>query len=291
MKKVLLLLLLSLVCRVQAQDLAAYQFYNKKGLATTVAKAAQDLAAYDVVLFGEMHNNSINHWLQLKLTEAIYQHKKQKVILGAEMFERDNQKGLDRYLAGTLTAKQLKDSVRLWNNFGTDYKPLLDFARDHQLPFVATNIPRRYATQVAKETISSLDKLPAADRQWIARLPIILSLETPGYPEMKTLMGDHASNLQIMNFISAQAVKDATMAESILRARKHETVFIHYNGNYHSKEYGGIYWYLKKADPNLKVAVITVFDSEEEKLPLPADKRLYTEYNLVLPADMTKTYE
>ena len=33
---------------------------------------------------------------------------------------------------------------------------------------------------------------------------------------MKTMMGDHADDLKVMNFISAQAVKDATMAESII---------------------------------------------------------------------------
>jgi uncharacterized iron-regulated protein len=33
------------------------------------------LADYDVVFFGENHNSSINHWLQLKITEALYEKK------------------------------------------------------------------------------------------------------------------------------------------------------------------------------------------------------------------------
>lgn len=113
-------------------------------------KIVKQLSDYDVVLFGELHNNSIVHWLQLKFTEALYQQKNSQLILGAEMFERDNQPQLDRYLSGKLDPKNLKDSVRLWNNYITDYKPLLDFAKTKNLKFIAGNIPRKYASQVAE---------------------------------------------------------------------------------------------------------------------------------------------
>jgi uncharacterized iron-regulated protein len=63
------------------------------------------LADYDVVFFGENHNSSINHWLQLKITEALYEKKNGQLILGAEMFERDNQPQLNQYLNGNLMLK------------------------------------------------------------------------------------------------------------------------------------------------------------------------------------------
>src|SRR5690606_39194519 len=100
--------------------------------------------------------------------------------------------------------------------------------------------------------------------------------------------GSHADDMKVFNFISAQAIKDATMAESILKVWQPGTLFLHYNGNYHSKEYGGIYWYLKKSKPDLKVAVISVFESENPQVDLPKESIL-TEYNLVIPSDMTKT--
>lgn len=179
-------------------------------------KIVKQLSDYDVVLFGELHNNSIVHWLQLKFTEALYQQKNSQLILGAEMFERDNQPQLDRYLSGKLDPKNLKDSVRLWNNYITDYKPLLDFAKTKNLKFIAGNIPRKYASQVAKQGLESLNTLDTKEKTYIATLPIKVTLDTPGYKEMKTMMGDHADDLKVMNFISAQAVKDATMAESII---------------------------------------------------------------------------
>ena len=117
-----------------------------------------------------------------------------------------------------------------------------------------------------------------------------MTLETPGYKEMKSLMGDHVDEMKLMNFISAQAIKDATMAESIFNNLQSGKTFIHYNGDYHSKQYGGIYWYLKKKNPNLKIAVISVFESEKPDLSLPEKDFIPTEFILVISSDMTKTY-
>jgi len=293
MKKVILLTLAA-VCTLHlsyAQELKAYQIYNEKGKAVSFGKMIKQLSKYDVVLFGEFHNNSINHWLELKTAGALYRQTDSNLILGAEMFERDNQDAVNHYLAGRTDADQLAEEARLWPNFKTDYQPLLDFAKQHHLNFVATNIPRRYAAVVAKYGMDSLSKLPAAEKKYMAELPVKVDLATPGYKEMEAMMKDHAGD-KVMNFISAQAMKDATMAKSIYNIRKKGTLFLHFNGNYHSKEHGGIYWYLmkeKKWLQKLKVAVISVDLSDNEQLSLPDDAQL-TEFNIVLPEDMTTTY-
>ncbi|WP_027378359.1 ChaN family lipoprotein [Chryseobacterium daeguense] len=290
MKNIFITILLTAFCSFNAQDFKAYQFYNQKGKEIRTEKLVRELAEYDVVFFGENHNNSINHWLQLKITEALYREKNGQVILGAEMFERDNQSQLNQYLSGKFDAKILKDSARLWNNFTTDYKPLVDFAKAKKLNFIATNIPRRYASQTSKEGLESLNNLSEKEKTYIAQLPIKVTLDTPGYPEMKAMMGDHTDGTKVMNFISAQATKDATMAESILKNFQAGKTFIHYNGNYHSKEFGGIYWYIKQKNPNLKMAVISVFESEDPELKVPEKDYKPTDFNLIIPADMTKTY-
>ncbi|KAB1231042.1 ChaN family lipoprotein [Chryseobacterium viscerum] len=290
MKNIFIAILLAGFCSLKAQDFKAYQFYDKKGKEVKTDKLVKELADYDVVFFGENHNSSINHWLQLKITEALFAKKNGQLILGAEMFERDNQAQLDQYLNGKFDAKTLKDSARLWNNYGTDYKPLVDFAKDKKLNFIATNIPRRYASQTAKEGLESLNKLSEKEKTYIAQLPIKVTLDTPGYQEMKKMMGDHAEGTKVMNFISAQATKDATMAESILKNYKAGKMFIHYNGNYHSKEFGGIYWYIKQKNPNLKMAVISVFESDDTELKVPAKDYIPTDFNLIIPGDMTKTF-
>jgi len=290
MKNIFLSIFFAGFYTLKAQNYKAYQFYDQKGKEIKTDKLVRELAKYDVVFFGENHNNSINHWLQLKITEALYEKKNGQLILGAEMFERDNQAQLDQYVEGKIDAKALKDSTRLWNNFSTDYKPLVDFAKNKKLKFIATNIPRRYASQTAKEGIESLNALPEKDKVYMAELPIKVTLETPGYPEMKTMMGEHADGTKVMNFISAQAIKDATMAESILKNYESGKTFIHYNGNFHSKEFGGIYWYIRQKNPNLKMAVISVFESENPELKVPEKEYIPTNFNLIIPADMTKTY-
>lgn len=289
MKKYFILVMICFFAGLKSQNFKAFQFYNQKGKQINTEKLVKDLSQYDVVLFGEHHNNSIIHWLELKITKELYKQKGGKLILGAEMFERDNQTQLNQYLKGEILAKNLKDSVRLWNNYETDYKPLLDFAKDKNIEFIATNIPRKFASLVAKNGLESLNSLSDNDKKDIAKLPISVTLETPGYEEMKTMMMEHAGD-KAMNFVAAQAVKDATMAESISNNLKSNYTFLQFNGDYHSKEFGGIYWYLKQKNPNLKIAVISVFESSESNLDQPTKDYKPTTFNLVIPEDMTKTY-
>lgn len=287
MKKIFALSFLLYTFSLHAQDLPAYSIYNAKGKSTGFGKMVKELGKYDVVLFGEYHNSSIVHWLQLKTTEALYEKLGERLILGAEMFERDNQVAINRYLAGETDDKKLADEARLWKNHPTDYKPLLDFAKSKKLPMVATNVPRKYASAVAKKGVDSLS-LEDSEKEWVVKLPFTVTLATPGYEEMKNMMGDHAGS-RAMNFVAAQAIKDATMAESILKSLSSGKVLLHYHGDFHSKQYGGIYWYLKQARPDLKIAVISLVESGEAKLPLPRDF-IKTDFNLVIPKDMTKTY-
>ena len=115
MKKVILLTLAA-VCTLHfsyAQELKAYQIYNEKGKAVSFGKMIKQLSKYDVVLFGEFHNNSINHWLELKTAGALYRQTDSNLILGAEMFERDNQDAVNRYLTARTDADQLAEEARL----------------------------------------------------------------------------------------------------------------------------------------------------------------------------------
>lgn len=269
-----------------------YQLYNKKGKAITFERMAKELLNYDVVLFGEYHNNSTNHWLQLQLAKYVINQKGKNVILGAEMFERDNQEALNKYLSGEFEEKQWISEARLWSNYPTDYKPLVDLAKAEKIPFIATNVPRRYASLVAKEGIEHLNSLSAEDKKWMVQLPFPIDYQAPGYPEMLDMMGEHAGT-KAKQFVAAQAIKDATMAESILNTIQSNVTFIHFNGDYHSKNYGGIYWYLKTFKPTLKVAVIQVVESNDYFLKLKNETNknfIFTEFTLVLPEDTIKTY-
>lgn len=266
-----------------AQNKLSYQLFDKNGKKTTYKKLVKASTNTEVVLFGEYHNNSVSHWLELELTKDIAE--KKPVVLGAEMIEADNQKQLDQYLKGEINQKQLDSTARLWSNHKTDYKPLVDFAKDNNRQFVATNIPRRYASMVSKKGFEAIETLSAEEKSWIAPLPIPYDAELPGYVEMMKMMGEHASP----NMPKAQAIKDATMAYFIEKNRKENTVFIHYNGTYHSDNYEGINWYLKKQNPNIQIITIaTVEQKDVSKL----EKEYYNkaDFILVIDEDVTKTY-
>ena len=49
------------------------------------------------IFFGELHNNTISHWLQFELAKRLYALRKSRFIMGGEMFESDNQYIIDEY--------------------------------------------------------------------------------------------------------------------------------------------------------------------------------------------------
>ena len=189
------LLLLTLLILSFRADKPAYQLYTPALKATTYAKLLRQAAGADVVLFGELHNNPICHWLELALAKDLQSQKKGALVLGAEMFETDNQPALTAYVEGRTTAKELADQARLWANFDTDYKPIADFARGEHIPFIATNVPRRYARLISRQGLAALDTVSAAAKGQMAPLPLTVDLTLPGYKAMMAMMTDPAHNV------------------------------------------------------------------------------------------------
>lgn len=266
-----------------AQDKQSYQLYTKEGKKTTYKKLLKDAKETEVVLFGEYHDNSLAHWMQLELTKDLSADT--KLVLGAEMIEADNQKQLDQYLKGEINQKAFDTVARLWANHKTDYKPLVDLAKDKHFPFVATNVPRRYASQVYKKGLESLNTLTDEEKSWIAPLPIPYDPNLPGYVKMMEMMGDHAGE----NMPKAQAIKDATMAYFIAKNLQPNTVFVHYNGTFHSDNFDGINWYLKKDKPGVKILTIATV-SQKDISSLEKEHLKKADYILVIDEDMTKTH-
>lgn len=277
------LILLFITTTVFAQHKKAYQIFTNEGVETNFTSLLDQAKKSDVILFGEQHNSAIAHWLQLELTSALI--KTDSLILGAEMFERDNQEALTLYLQEEIDQKGLDTLARLWSNHKTDYAPLVDIAKQNNIDFVATNIPRRYANLVYKNGFSALDTLSANEKNWIAPLPIDFDPELPTYKSILTMMGDHGTPELVM----AQAIKDATMAHSILETQNENAIFLHFNGAFHSDFYEGILWYLKRSEPELNYLVIsTVTQKETEKLEEEhLDK---ADFIIVVNQNVTTTY-
>jgi uncharacterized iron-regulated protein len=261
----------------------AYVIYNAKGKKVSYKKMMKKLAKKDVILFGELHNNPIAHWLQFEVTSEL--DEKRDLILGAEMLEADDQDHVTRYIKGEIDHDALDSLARLWPNYKTDYKPLVDFAKDNEIDFVATNIPRRFASLVYKKGFEALDSLSAEEKSWIAPLPFPFDSELPRYKNILVELGDHASP----ELVKAQASKDATMAHFIMTHFKQGSLFLHYNGAYHSDYYEGILWYLNGLNPDLNYATITTV-SQEDVQKLEEEYKNRADFIICVDANMTTTY-
>ena len=266
-----------------SQGKPAYVLYSGQGKKISFQKMIKTLQSRDIVLFGESHNNPIAHWLQLETLKELK--GKRTLMLGAEMFETDNQKPLNEYLNGTITQKGLDTLARLWPNYKTDYAPLVNLAKENKIPFIATNIPRKYASLVNKSGFEALESLPEKEKQWIAPLPVAYDPDLPGYKKMKDMIPGHSSE----NLPKAQAIKDATMAHSILKNFRDGDLFIHFNGSYHSDNYEGILWYLKKERSDLRYSTITTV-SQADCSRLPDENKGKADFVICIDEDMTTTY-
>jgi len=284
------MLRLTLLCLVSisltfgyAQKKPAYKLYTGKGKKVSFKKLIKQAEKSNVILFGELHNNAIAHWLQLELTKTLGE--SHDLVLGAEMFERDNQDELNDYLNGNIDEKMLDSLARLWINYPTDYAPLVNYAKENNLPFVATNIPRRFANMVYKNGVQSLDTLSAEELSWIAPLPFPYDSLLPTYQNILKMMGEHGTP----SLVKAQAIKDATMGHSIAPYLSDSSIFIHYNGAFHSNYYEGILWYLNQYADNVSPTVIsTVTQSDISKL----EKEHFgkADFIICVDEDVTTTY-
>ena len=273
-------------------DKPAYMLFDTEGREVEYSKMLEDISGADIVFFGELHNNPIAHWLELEITKDLYSERKGMITLGAEMFERDDQLLIDEYLAGFYDDSKFEAEVKLWKNYSTDYKPLMKFALDSNLIFIASNVPRRYASMVNKKGFEVLDTLAAEAKNYLAPLPIAYDPELECYKGMLDMMRDEDGELPShanLNLPKAQALKDATMAYSILENREEGKIFIHYNGSYHSSNFTSIIWYLEQAMPGLKIKTLELV--EQDKISeLEKENTGVANYVFAVPSSMTKTY-
>jgi uncharacterized iron-regulated protein len=271
-----------------ASDKPAYTLYNNKAKVAKFSDMVKDLAQSDMVFFGEYHTNPISHWLQYELAKSLYAEKGEQLVFGAEMFENGNQLVLNEYLAGFYPEKKmLLEITQLWGNYNTDYKPLVEFAKEKKLRFIATNIPRRYASMINKGGMEALKKLSPEARAMIGP-DLEKYFDAKVYADMADKMGGHIPPT-MLNIQMAQASKDATMAHFSIINHKEGDLFFHLDGAYHSDYYRGIVWWINKIKPGYNIkTVTTVLESEWAEMT-KEQKQTIANYTIVVADDMTQT--
>jgi uncharacterized iron-regulated protein len=240
-----------------------YRIYDALGNAATFSQIIEAAGKSDVVFLGENHDDAVAHFLQAEIFKKSHESNtgKRNVVLSLEMFERDVQIVLDEYLKDLITEKKFLDDSRPWNNYKTDYRPLVEYAKQNKLPVIAANAPRRYINMVSRGGRETLDKLTPEAKRWLSPLPYPQPSEQYA-KKFTALMGgtSSSSNHGVSKILDSQTLWDATMAFSIsdfLKKQKNALV-VHLNGSFHTENRLGTAEQFLKLNPKSKILVVTM---------------------------------
>jgi uncharacterized iron-regulated protein len=285
MKSILFLLLFSFATMTASAQPELYRIYDSSGKEMSFRKMSKAIEQAEIVFFGELHNNSVAHWLELQVLKMMAENGPD-LALGMEMFEADDQLVIDEYFQGIIQEKHFLKEAKFWDNYKTDYKPLVEFARSQNIPLIATNIPQRYANLVYRKGLPALNELHPEALSYMCPLPFPVDFSLPNYVGMMEMMGGHGSQ-NSQNFVLAQAIKDATMAHFIIQHLKGR--MLHINGAYHSMDGEGIIWYLKQARPEVKI--LSIHTSEQADIS-KMDEALQGKADIIIVVaeDVVKSY-
>lgn len=283
------LLLAASVATATARE--TYRLFDNHGKEVSFDLMIDSLAKADVVFVGENHNCPISHWMELEITRALHQRHGDRLTLGEEMMEADNQLILDEYMSRLISYDRFESEARLWDNYSTDYYPVVYYAKENSIPFVATNVPRRYANAVSNAGLGCLDAFSDEAKSYIAPLPISFEYDTvaAGSKFGAMQMLSRRSPEEMRYLAEAQALKDATMGWFIAKNMKSDTHFVHINGTMHSDGRDGIIPFLLKYRPGTRVATVTSLRMDEIDT-LDPDYRGIADFYIVVPTDFPTSY-
>jgi uncharacterized iron-regulated protein len=244
-----------------------FRVFDGKGNPATIDQIVKAVGENDAVFLGELHDDAVGHAIEFEIfsrTLAEYSQKR-KVALSLEMFERDVQTILDEYVTGLISEQHFLLSSRPWGNYKTDYRPLVELAKEKKLDVIAANAPRRYVNMVSRNGRDSLNGLSKEARNWLAPLPYGEPSDTYA-KKFKALMGTTPeAQMGIDKILASQALWDATMSNSVANYLKRNkgSLVIHLNGGFHTESHLGTVEHLLKYRPKTKVLVITIRSEDD----------------------------
>ena len=187
-----------------------------------------------VFFVGEHHDNPHHHENQLEVIREIHETAEKPLAVGLEMFATGYQEQLNQWVSGSLALDEfIKIYYENWDLAWILYRDIFLYAREHQIPLIALNIPRQVVSKVAQKGFASLEP---AD---MSQLPPGITCDvTPEYESfIQRVFGWHGKKTgSFSNFCEAQVLWDTIMAINILKynAQNPETKMVVLAGDGHS---------------------------------------------------------
>lgn len=310
-----------------AYEAGEYRVFTGAGAPSSIGDVLAEMRRHQVVFVGETHDDPTGHMLEAELLERAYATygagradggAPRPVVLSLEFFERDVQPTLDEYLTGLITEKSFREASRPWPRYETDYRPLIEFAREHGLPVIAANAPRRYVTRVgmhgresltdlSPEARGNLAPLPYGQpseqyrRQWIQTMMAVMEEEGTkcGLPIPAPAEGEEAVQARapvgthsgMGNQMHSQVLWDATMAHSIslALAARPDALVLHVVGGFHVERGTGTPEHLEAYRPGTSRMIVLLRPVADIDVFEPAPDGEWGDF--VIQTDESRTLE
>ena len=257
---------------------------------TPTAKLAENmpaLAASDIVILGEAHDNPHHHKLRAALLV--------KPAIAMEQLRADQSAGLARFADlraradRPATLGDFKANVDWekggWNDY--PYDPLLTAILETNAPIFAGDPPRDTIRKIAKEGLSVLS---TDDQKRLALdQPLGEKLDAASAEEIE---GSHCGMLPksaIPNMAVAQRYRDAHLADATLKAAAQHGQAVLLTGNNHARTDRGVPWYIRTRAADKKVVSVVLVEVEDGKtdpdsyVPRDPDGRPAADYLIFTP--------
>lgn len=173
-----------------------------------IVKANLDAKAF---LIGESHDKYAHHDTQLQFVKELNEAGKD-VAIGLEMFQRKFQPVLESYLKGEITQGEMLLKTEYYDRWRFDfrlYKPIFDYAKEHNIPLVALNLEQELTKKISSGGI------PALSDEEMKQIPSDIEYTEGAYKDfLRSVFMMHEAGRMFENFYQAQILWDETMADS-----------------------------------------------------------------------------
>ncbi len=169
-----------------------------------------------MVFVGETHTRYDHHLNQLAIIEGLYNHNP-NLAIGMEFFQQPFQPYIDDYIAGRIDEKAFLRDTEYYQRWRFDYrlyKPILDFAREKNIPVIALNVPQEITSKVGRE---GLESLTTEERKQIPQRMDSASEDYRQRLEAVYASHPHTGGSRFDNFLAVQLLWDEGMAERAAR--------------------------------------------------------------------------
>jgi uncharacterized iron-regulated protein len=294
-----------------------YRVYTGGGRPATLDDVIAAMARNQVVFIGESHDDPTGHMLEAELLKRAWtaygdrasSAASRTIALSLEFFEHDVQPIVDEYLADLIAESAFRTDSRPWPRYTTDYRPLIEFSKEHGLAVIAANAPRRYVTRVSQHGRESLDSLSAFARanlpplpygqpskeyrdQWIRTISEVMEQEGMkcGVP-VEHAAAPAGSHGNMGNQLQSQALWDASMAWWISRYLESHAgaLVLHMVGGFHVERGTGTPEHLQAYRPGTRALIVMLRPVDDIARFEPAPSGEWGDF--VIQTDRTRTLE